>query len=132
MLFKTTDIKILLDNKDKKTIIDMKWSVVMNKKLIIVESPSKAKTIASYVGDDIIVLSSKGHVRELATSGPGGLGIDFENEFAPVYKIITKQKKLVKELIAKSKDREVLIATDLDREGEAIGWHLAQILKLDP
>lgn len=110
----------------------MKWSVVMNKKLIIVESPSKAKTIASYVGDDIIVLSSKGHVRELATSGPGGLGIDFENEFAPVYKIITKQKKLVKELIAKSKDREVLIATDLDREGEAIGWHLAQILKLDP
>lgn len=103
----------------------------MNKKLIIVESPSKAKTIASYVGDDILVLSSKGHVRDLATSGPGGLGIDIENDFKPVYKTIVKQKKLVKELIAKSKGRDVLIATDLDREGEAIGWHLCELLELD-
>jgi DNA topoisomerase I len=104
----------------------------MNKKLIIVESPSKSKTIASYVGSDVIVLSSKGHVRDLATSGVDGLGLDLKNNFAPHYKIIPTKQALVKELIAKAKGREVLIATDPDREGEAIGWHLAELLGLDP
>ncbi len=104
----------------------------MNKKLIIVESPSKSKTIASYVGNDVLVLSSKGHVRDLATSGVDGLGLDIENDFTPIYKIIPTKASLVKELIAKSKNRDVLIATDSDREGEAIGWHLAELLKLDP
>lgn len=104
----------------------------MSKKLIIVESPSKAKTIGSYVGDDVLVLSSKGHVRDLATSGVDGLGIDLENEYLPFYKIIPGKHQLVKELIQKSKNKEVFIATDQDREGEAIGWHLAEILKLDP
>ncbi|MFA6692784.1 MAG: type I DNA topoisomerase [Acholeplasmataceae bacterium] len=104
----------------------------MSKKLIIVESPSKAKTIGSYVGDDVLVLSSKGHVRDLATSGVDGLGIDLENEYLPFYKIIPGKQQLVKELIQKSKNKEVFIATDQDREGEAIGWHLAEILKLDP
>lgn len=102
------------------------------KKLIIVESPAKSKTIASYVGKDVIVLSSKGHIRDLATSGKDGLGIDIENDFQPSYKVIPAKKTLVKELLAKAKNREVLIATDQDREGEAIGWHLAQILELDP
>jgi DNA topoisomerase I len=104
----------------------------MNKKLIIVESPSKSKTIASYVGNDVLVLSSKGHVRDLSTSGVDGLGLDMENNFTPRYNIIPGKKQLVKELIAKSKGRDVLIATDQDREGEAIGWHLAELLELDP
>ncbi|MBU1144049.1 MAG: type I DNA topoisomerase [Firmicutes bacterium] len=104
----------------------------MNKKLIIVESPSKSKTIASYVGADVIVLSSKGHVRDLATSGVDGLGLDLKNNFAPHYKVIPTKQALVKELIAKAKGRDVLIATDPDREGEAIGWHLAELLGLDP
>lgn len=102
------------------------------KRLIIVESPSKSKTIASYVGNDVLVLSSKGHVRDLATSGKDGLGIDIENDFQPSYKVIPGKNTLVKELKSKAKGREVLIATDQDREGEAIGWHLAQILDLDP
>ena len=104
----------------------------MNKKLIIVESPSKSKTIASYVGNDVLVLSSKGHIRDLATSGSEGLGLDVNNDFAPNYIVIKGKALLVKELIQKAKGRDVLIATDPDREGEAIGWHLAEILKLDP
>jgi DNA topoisomerase-1 len=103
-----------------------------NKKLIIVESPSKSKTISTYVKDDVLVLSSKGHIRDLATSGKDGLGIDIEHDFQPSYKIIKGKNNLVKELKQKAKNREVLIATDQDREGEAIGWHLAQILELDP
>lgn len=105
---------------------------MLSKKLIIVESPSKSKTIASYVGNDVLVLSSKGHVRDLATTGIDGLGLDIENDFQPIYKIIPSKQALVKELIAKSKNRDVLIATDPDREGEAIGWHLAELLNLDP
>jgi len=104
----------------------------MNKKLIIVESPSKSKTITSYVGNDVLVLSSKGHIRDLATSGSEGLGLDVNNDFAPNYIVIKGKALLVKELIQKAKGRDVLIATDPDREGEAIGWHLAEILKLDP
>ncbi len=103
----------------------------MKSKLIIVESPSKAKTIESYLNDGSLVMSSKGHIRDLATSGKGGLGIDIEQEFQPKYIISKGKEKLVKELIDASKNRDVLIATDQDREGEAIGWHLAQILNLD-
>ncbi len=104
----------------------------LSKKLIIVESPSKAKTIASYVGNDVLVLSSKGHVRDLATSGVDGLGLDIEHHFKPNYIIIKGKAALVSELKAKAKGREVLLATDPDREGEAIGWHLAELLNLDP
>ncbi len=117
---------------NEDTIIEMKWSVEMSKKLIIVESPSKSKTIASYVGKDVLVLSSKGHVRDLSTSGVDGLGLDIKNNFKPNYTVIASKKSIVSDLIAKSKNREVLIATDPDREGEAIGWHLAELLKLDP
>lgn len=103
----------------------------MKETLIIVESPSKAKTIQTYLGSDTKVLSSVGHIRELATSGVGGLGIDIENEFTPKYIVSTKKKKVVSELKKEAKGKRVLIATDQDREGEAIGWHLAQILDLD-
>lgn len=103
----------------------------MSKKLIIVESPSKSKTIEGYLKGEAVVLSSKGHVRDLATTGKDGLGLDIDNNFQPNYKIIPGKQKVIKDLIAQSKNREVLIATDPDREGEAIGWHLAELLKLD-
>ncbi len=103
----------------------------MAKKLIIVESPSKATTISRYLDEDVVVLSSKGHIRDLATSGPGGLGIDVENNFTPTYKIINGKGTMVKNLIKEAKGKEVYLATDPDREGEAIAWHLAEVLNLD-
>lgn len=101
-------------------------------KLVIVESPSKSKTIEKYLGSDYQVMSSKGHIRDLATTGKGGLGIDIENEFTPTYKISRDKKDVVKELkkCAKKAD-EVYLASDPDREGEAIAWHLAKELDLD-
>ena len=101
-------------------------------KLVIVESPTKCETIKRYLGDDYIVKASYGHIRDLATRGKGGLGIDIENNFAPAYIINKDKKKVVYELqnIAKNAD-EVILATDPDREGEAIAWHLAQVLDLD-
>lgn len=101
-------------------------------KLVIVESPSKSKTIEKYLGSDYQVVSSKGHIRDLATTGKGGLGIDIENDFKPTYKISTDKKDVVKTLknLAKKSD-EVFLASDPDREGEAISWHLAQELGLD-
>lgn len=101
-------------------------------KLVIVESPAKAKTIEGYLGSDYQVLSSVGHIMDLATSGPGGLGVDVENDFHPTYKVISGKKKIINELYkAALKADQVYIATDLDREGEAIGWHLANQLELD-
>lgn len=102
------------------------------KNLVIVESPAKSKTIEKYLGKDYQVLSSKGHIRDLATSGKGGLGINVENNFEPTYTIDSEKKKVVKELIEKSKKADkIFLATDPDREGEAISWHLAQVLNLD-
>ncbi|MDR3214928.1 MAG: type I DNA topoisomerase [Bacilli bacterium] len=103
----------------------------MASKLVIVESPSKSKTIEKYLGNDYQVLSSKGHIRDLATSGKGGLGIDIENGFIPNYIENKDKKAVIKELKKASKNKDVLLATDPDREGEAISWHLAQILDLD-
>ncbi len=101
-------------------------------KLVIVESPAKAKTIEKYLGKEYKVLSSVGHIRDLATSGPGGLGIDIEDEFKPTYKYITGKKKIVNELKKEAKNSEIVyLATDPDREGEAISWHLAEELALD-
>lgn len=101
--------------------------------LVIVESPAKAKTIEGYLGDNYKVLSSVGHIMDLATSGPGGLGIDIEHGFKPTYKVISGKSKIIKELkkVAKEADN-IYIATDLDREGEAIGFHLMEQLNLDP
>ena len=102
----------------------------MKKTLIIVESPAKAETIQKYLGESYVVKSSVGHIRDLATTGKGGLGIDIENSFKPNYIIAKGKAKVVKELIKESKNKPVLIATDPDREGEAIGWHIAELLNL--
>ncbi|MEG0686723.1 MAG: type I DNA topoisomerase [Erysipelotrichales bacterium] len=102
----------------------------MASKLVIVESPSKSKTIEKYLGEDYQVLSSKGHIRDLATSGKGGLGIDIESGFIPTYKNSSDKKDVIKELKKASKNKQVFLATDPDREGEAISWHLMQVLGL--
>ena len=96
------------------------------------ESPSKSKTIEKYLGGDYHVVSSKGHIRDLATTGKGGLGIDVEHDFEPTYKISSDKRAVVKELkdLAK-KSEHVFLASDPDREGEAIAWHLANVLELD-
>ena len=100
-------------------------------KLVIVESPSKSKTIEKYLGSDYKVVSSLGHIRDLATSGKFGLGIDVEDNSKPNYEIIKGKKKLVTELKKYVKDADyVYLATDPDREGEAISWHLFDTLGL--
>lgn len=102
------------------------------KKLVIVESPSKSRTIEKYLGNDYKVVSSKGHIRDLATSGKGGLGIDIENHFTPTYVISKDKKETVKELKETAKKcSEIYLASDPDREGEAIAWHLAEVLEVD-
>ncbi|MDE7095591.1 MAG: DNA topoisomerase I, partial [Anaeroplasmataceae bacterium] len=98
--------------------------------IIIVESPSKSKTIGSYVGKGYLVLSSKGHICDLATSGKDGLGIDIEHDFKPNYKVMKDKEELVEYLKATCKGRQVYLATDPDREGEAIAYHLARTLDL--
>ncbi|MBQ2872501.1 MAG: type I DNA topoisomerase [Bacilli bacterium] len=104
----------------------------MTKKLVIVESPSKSKTIEKYLGTDYKVVSSLGHIRDLATTGKYGFGIDIENGFIPNYEIIKGKKKLVTSLKKDVKDSNfVYLATDPDREGEAISWHLFDALGLD-
>jgi DNA topoisomerase-1 len=103
----------------------------MSKKLVIVESPAKSKTISQYLGKDFEVKSSVGHIRDLATKGKGGLGIDVDNNFEPTYEIIRGKKKVVNELNKALKDAdELYLATDPDREGEAISWHLKETLKI--
>ena len=99
--------------------------------IIIVESPSKSKTISSYLGKGYTVLSSKGHICDLATTGKEGLGIDIENGFIPNYKIMKEKEGLVKTLQNMCKGKKVYLATDPDREGEAIAYHLARTLNLD-
>ena len=100
-------------------------------KLLIVESPSKSKTIEKYLGSDFKVVSSKGHIRDLATSGKYGLGVDVENNFKPKYVPMKLKKKVIEELKKEVKKADfVYLATDPDREGEAISWHLYDELGL--
>lgn len=102
-------------------------------KLVIVESPAKCTTIQKYLGEDYLVKASLGHIRDLATTGKGGLGVDVDHGFAPTYAINKEKIKTVYELKALAKQAdEVILATDPDREGEAIAWHLANVLSLDP
>ena len=110
----------------------------LGKNLVIVESPAKAKTINKYLGGDFVVKASMGHIRDLPTRNPKGVkdpipGVDLENDFAPTYEPLTSRKELLVELrkFARSAP-EVFLATDLDREGEAIAWHLAEALGLNP
>jgi len=101
----------------------------MSKNLVIVESPAKAKTISRFLGAKYKVLASMGHVRDLPKSE---MGVDIENNFEPSYAVSTDKKKVVTQLKAELKKAETLwIATDEDREGEAIGWHLLEALKVD-
>ena len=100
-------------------------------KLVIVESPHKCDTIGRYLGSDYKVMASQGHIRDLSTKGKGGLGIDVEHGFVPDFVVTPAKKPIVRELQAAAKKAdEVILATDPDREGEAISWHLAQILNL--
>lgn len=103
----------------------------MTKNLVIVESPSKSKTIEKYLGQDYKVVSSKGHVRDLSTKGKYGLGVDTEDNFKPDYIYIKGKKKIVDELKKDVKASEhIYLATDPDREGEAISFHLYEVLGL--
>lgn len=101
-------------------------------KLVIVESPAKCETIKRYLGNDYEVMASLGHIRDLATSGKGGLGVDIDGGFLPTYVISKSKLETVNNLKNKArKAKEVILATDPDREGEAIAWHLAVVLGLD-
>ncbi len=100
-------------------------------KLVIVESPKKCETIGRYLGSDFKVMASEGHIRDLSTHGKGGLGINIEKGFLPDWEIPQRKKALVGKLAAAAKSAdEVYLATDPDREGEAISWHLANVLNL--
>ncbi|HVI60952.1 MAG TPA: type I DNA topoisomerase, partial [Candidatus Saccharimonadales bacterium] len=101
----------------------------MPKNLVIVESPAKAKTIEKFLGKDYVVKSSFGHVRDLPKKG---MNIDVENGFEPKYEISPDKKKVISELKKAAAGSDVWLASDEDREGEAIAWHLTQALKLDP
>src|SRR5574344_2879351 len=101
----------------------------MEKNLVIVESPAKAKTIEKFLGKDFKVLSSFGHIRDLKKKD---FSVDIEHHFAPVYEVPTDKKKVVEELKKESKAADVVwLASDEDREGEAISWHLHEVLDLD-
>ena len=102
---------------------------LMSKNLVIVESPAKAKTIEKYLGKDYQVKASFGHVRDLVKKG---LGIDIKNNFTPTYEIMPDKKEIIKTLKSAAKKADfIYIATDLDREGEAIAWHIVDTLKID-
>src|SRR5690554_4751722 len=101
----------------------------MAKNLVIVESPAKAKTIEKYLGKDYSVKSSFGHIRDLPKKG---LNIDIEADFKPHYEVSSDKKRVISELKKAAKEADtVWLASDEDREGEAIAWHLYEALKLD-
>lgn len=118
-----------------------KAGAASGKQLVIVESPSKAKTINKYLGSDYVVLASVGHVRDLPSKAAKGdkspvPGVNLEKNFAPTYEIVEGKGQLIRDLKRAAKDAissggEVWFATDLDREGEAIAWHLAQELGIE-
>ena len=99
----------------------------MSKDLIIVESPAKVKTIKKFLGQDYLVEASVGHVRDLPARS---LGVDEKNNFQPQYEIIPGKKKIVNKLrTSASKANQAFLAPDPDREGEAIAWHIAELIK---
>ena len=104
----------------------------MAKNLVIVESPSKSRTIEKYLGKDFKVVSSKGHIRDLATTGKYGLGVDIDNDFKPNYIAVEGKTKLINDLKKEVKNHDkIFLATDPDREGEAISWHLKDALGIN-
>jgi DNA topoisomerase-1 len=101
----------------------------MAKNLVIVESPAKAKTIGGFLGADYQILSSFGHIRDLPKKG---IGVDVKNKFQPTYEVSPDKKKVATELKKAAKGKTVWLASDEDREGEAIAWHITNILGIDP
>jgi len=122
----------------KKTSARRQKVDATDKQLVIVESPSKARTINKYLGDDYVVLASVGHVRDLPRKKAKGdkspvPAIALDRDFEPHYEVLADKKSTVAELRKAAKQaREVWFATDLDREGEAIAWHLAEVLGVNP
>ena len=104
----------------------------MSKNLVIVESPAKAKTIENFLGSDFHVMSSQGHIRDIEAIGKNSMGIDFDNGYTPNYTIDANKTQLVEQLQREVKKSDtVWLASDEDREGEAIAWHLKEVLNLD-
>ena len=104
----------------------------MSKNLVIVESPAKAKTIEKFLGSDYHVLSSQGHIRDIEPLGKNSMGIDFEHGYQPHYVIDAHKEHLLEQLQKEVKKADtVWLASDEDREGEAIAWHLKEVLGLD-
>lgn len=100
------------------------------KNLVIVESPAKAKTIEKFLGKDFKVMSSYGHIRDLRKRG---MSVEIDSGFSPLYEIPAEKKELVRQLKSAAKDADIVwLASDEDREGEAIAWHLAEVLELKP
>ena len=105
--------------------------VSMSKNLVIVESPAKADTIKKFLGDDYKVLSSQGHIRDIEPEGKNSMGIDFEHGYTPHYAIDSHKTHLIEQLQQEAKKADtVWLASDEDREGEAIAWHLKEVLNL--
>jgi DNA topoisomerase-1 len=106
----------------------------MSGNLVIVESPAKAKTIERYLGPGYTVLASYGHVRDLPENpGKNQFGVDVDHDFAPVYEVVADRKRQLAAIVkAASKAELIYLATDLDREGEAIAWHVAEAARLAP
>ncbi|MBL4686744.1 MAG: type I DNA topoisomerase, partial [Nannocystaceae bacterium] len=146
---KTTAKKTAAKKKTTKKVVTRKVGTKKSSKtspppsgkgrqLVIVESPAKAKTINKYLGSDFVVHASVGHIRDLPSKSPKGVkmpvpGVDLDNDFAPTYVVLAGKAKTVAELKRLAKEAsDVWFATDLDREGEAIAWHLAQELQVDP
>ena len=130
--------KLMAESKKKTT--RKKKSTASNtegKQLVIVESPAKARTINKYLGPEYIVMASVGHVRDLPGKNPKGVkdpvpGVDLDNDFTPTYQIIKGKGTTVKDLKRAAKSSSgIWLATDLDREGEAIAWHLAEALGIN-
>src|SRR5579871_4843441 len=125
----------------RDAMVAREMAAATGKKLVIVESPAKAKTIAGYLGKDYVVESSIGHIRDLPNNASeipakfkgeswARLGVNVDNEFEPLYVVDSRKKKVVSDLKAKLKGvDELLLATDEDREGEAIAWHLREVLE---
>ena len=104
----------------------------MSKNLVIVESPAKAKTIEKFLGTDYHVMSSQGHIRDIEPVGKNSMGIDFEHGYQPHYAIDAHKEHLIAQLQSEVKKADtVWLASDEDREGEAIAWHLKEVLGLD-
>ena len=103
----------------------------MSKNLVIVESPTKAKTIGKFLGSDYQIMSSQGHIRDIEGIGKNSIGIDFEKGYQPNYVVDSQKEQLVESLKKAAKKAETIwLASDEDREGEAIAWHLQEVLDL--